>query len=157
MSKSITGNGLTIKQNAFVEAYAGNIEEAADIAGLSYQYCRRMMMDATKGNIEFSALAVQTAIKNRRLKRDNSVIMSREARQRLWTQLAEDDYEDNASRLRASELLGKSEGDFIDLKADVTPQSLADIAAITQSRRRKAIESKELAEIAEKNEDETNE
>ncbi len=150
MSKSITGNGLTLKQNAFVEAYAGNIEEAADIAGLTYQYCRRLMMDATKSNQEFSALSVQQAIQKRHLKRNNTAIMSREQRQQLWTTIADDDYEDLPGRLRASELLGKSEGDFIDIKVDIVPQSLADIAAIS----RKRIVSKDLSLNEGKNEDE---
>ena len=140
MSKSITGSGLTIKQTAFVDAYEGDIESAAEIAGLSYQYCRRLMMDATKSNQEFTALAVQEAIKKRHLKRNNKAILSREQRQKLWSTIADDDYEDLGHRLRASELLGKSEGDFIDIKVDVTPQSLADMAAIT----RKRIVSKEI-------------
>ena len=40
--------------------------------------------------------------------------MDRESRQELWTMIALDKEERTDTRLRASELLGKSEGDFID-------------------------------------------
>ena len=154
MSKSITGNGLTMETDAYVNAYDGNIEQAADIAGLSYEYCRRLMMDITNPHIEPMAIKVQEAIKNRHKQAQNAIIATRQERQALWTEFLNNAELSPTDRMRASELLGKSEGDFIDLKADVTPQSLADIAAITQSRRRKAIESKEIEQIERKNEDE---
>ena len=40
--------------------------------------------------------------------------MDRESRQEFWTMIALDKEERTDTRLRASELLGKSEGDFID-------------------------------------------
>ena len=51
--------------------------------------------------------------------------------QRFWSDTLLDGDVSYSDRLRASELLGKSRGDFLDVKVDLTPQSLADIAAIT--------------------------
>ena len=144
MSKSITSTGLTDKQQAFVDAYDGNVQAAAVIAGLSYEYCRRMMMDSTKQNAEPCALAVQQAIKARKEPERAARVHTRQERQEYWAKIMDDPEASEGGKLRASELLGKSEGDFLDIKVDATPQSLADIAAITQSRKRKRIASKDL-------------
>ena len=58
-------------------------------------------------------------------------IMDKRARQQLCSDLANDKDRPTSDRLRALELLGKSCGDYLDVKVDLTPQSLADIAAIT--------------------------
>ena len=144
MSKSITSTGLTIKQQAFVDAYQGNIKDAAVIAGLSEGYCARLMMDVMKRNAEPSALAVQAAIRARQAPERAVRVKTRQQRQEYWSNMIDDPEASEAGKLRASELLGKSEGDFLDVKVDATPQSLADIAAITQSRKRKRIASKDL-------------
>ena len=114
MSKSITNNGLTEKQQAFVDAYAGDVEQASVIAGLSYQYCRSLLMDPTSPNIEPGALLVQAAIRARQDTERRATIANRCERQELWTKFARDEELSPTERMRASELLGKSEGDFID-------------------------------------------
>ena len=58
-------------------------------------------------------------------------ILSKHQRQEFWSNSMQDGEVDFSNRLRSSELLGKSCGDFLDVKVDLTPQSLADIAAIT--------------------------
>ena len=58
-------------------------------------------------------------------------IRSKRETQRFWSDTLLDGDVSYSDRLRASELLGKSRGDFLDVKVDLTPQSLADIAAIT--------------------------
>ena len=57
---------------------------------------------------------IKTAIEKREKLSNKRIIMDRESRQELWTMIALDINERTDTRLRASELLGKSEGDFID-------------------------------------------
>ena len=56
---------------------------------------------------------IKTAIEKREKLSNKRIIMDRESRQELWTMIALDKEERTDTRLRASELLGKSEGDFI--------------------------------------------
>ena len=94
---------LTIKQQKFVDCYDGDTKKAAKVAELSYDYARRLV---TKSHI-------LEAIRNRQ---DTEVrpkeIANRQKRQEFWTQIMDDKKEDTRDRLKASELLGKSEADF---------------------------------------------
>jgi len=96
---------FTIKQQKFIDCYAGDIKEAADKAEISYGYARNLM---TKSDI-------LKAIKNRQ---DTEVrpkdIADRQERQEFWSKMMRDTDEDAKDRLKASELLGKSEADFTD-------------------------------------------
>jgi phage terminase small subunit len=133
----------TAKRQRFIDCYAGNIKEAADKAEISYGYARNLM---TKSDI-------LEAIRNRQ---ETEVrpkdIADRQERQAFWTKTMNDDEQSMSDRLRASELLGKSEADFTDkLRHEVAPQSLADIAAIMASQRhrvkRREIASEPLLQI----------
>jgi phage terminase small subunit len=101
--KTIAVKELTAKQQKFIDCYGGNTKEAAEKAGLSYDYARRLV---TKSHI-------LEAIRNRQ---DTEVrpkdIANRQRRQEFWTQIMDDKKEDTRDRLKASELLGKSEADF---------------------------------------------
>lgn len=94
---------FTTKQQRFIDCYAGGIKEAAEKAGLSYDYARKLV---TKTHI-------LQAIKDRQ---DNELrpqaIADRQRRQEFWTQVMEDEKQETRDRLKASELLGKSEADF---------------------------------------------
>ena len=94
---------FTTKQQRLIDCYAGNIKEAAEKAGLSYDYARRLV---TKSHI-------LEAIRNRQ---DTEVrpknIADRQERQAFWTRIMRDGGEDTRDRLKASDLLGKSEADF---------------------------------------------
>ena len=94
---------LTIKQQKFVDCYDGDTKKAAKVAELSYDYARRLV---TKSHI-------LEAIRNRI---DNeirpSMIATRQQRQKFWTDVMNDKGELLKDRLKASELLGKSEMDF---------------------------------------------
>ena len=94
---------LTGKQQIFVDCYDGDAKKAAKKAKLSYDYARRLV---TKGHI-------LKAIRNRI---DNeirpSMIASRQERQKFWSDIMKDKNQSMRDRLRASELLGKSEMDF---------------------------------------------
>lgn len=97
---------LTLKQKKFVEAYDGSIKEASENSGLSYDYCRQLI---TKPHI-------LTAIRERESTRLNPFIATRQERQNFWTKIMQDEEAEMKDRLKASELLGKSEADFIDRK-----------------------------------------
>lgn len=94
---------FTTKQQRLINCYAGNIKEAAKKAGLSYDYARRLV---TKSHI-------LEAIRNRQ---ETEVrpkdIADRQKRQEFWTTVMYNKGEDMKDRLKASELLGKSEADF---------------------------------------------
>lgn len=101
---------LTVKQKRFVELYDGNATEAAVKAGYSQKYANRIaaqLMDNEK---------IVERIQEREAERDATEIMTREQRKIFWTAIARDESQSIRDRLRASELLGKSEGDFIDRK-----------------------------------------
>jgi phage terminase small subunit len=99
---------VTPKQKRFVAAYEGNATEAALKAGYSkktaYAQGQRMLK-----NVE-----VKAAIKAREDKRVGKIIAPREERQTFWSSIMRNKKAKMFDRLRASELLGKSEGDFLD-------------------------------------------
>ena len=106
---------FTVKQRAFVEAYCGNATEAALQAGYSEKTARITAAKLlSKGNI-------QEALKEREDKRLASLIATREERQRFWTTLMRDEDRKEADRLKASELLAKSEGDFLERREITGP------------------------------------
>jgi phage terminase small subunit len=96
------------RQERFVAAYVGNATEAAIKAGYSprsaYNQGRRMM-----NNDE-----VKAAIEAREKQRTSKIIASREERQSFWTTTMRNKKAKMADRLKASEYLGRSEGDFLD-------------------------------------------
>lgn len=85
---------------------AGNATAAAISAGYSkktaYSQGQRLLK-----NVE-----IRTAIEKRQ--RADPDVATREERQRFWTQVMNDKDADIKDRLRASEILGKASGDFID-------------------------------------------
>lgn len=101
--KQQAGRAFTVKQQRFIDVYVGDCKEAAKKAGLSYDYARRLV---TKSHIF-------QAIKNRQ---DTEVrpkeIANRQRRQEFWTSVMDDEGEETRDRLKASELLGRSEADF---------------------------------------------
>lgn len=114
----------------FIEAYEGNTIEAMQIAG--YEGTPQQLEN--RGSELLQLPAIQDAIKERSKYIASTIrtIAAREERQAVWTSIMrnEDPHykpqynkegqiipEDNipiATRLKAAELLGKSEGDFID-------------------------------------------
>ena len=107
---------LTTKQKAFVAAYRGNAAEAARIAGYSPKWADRQAHTLMEKNGEIAA-----AIREREEKRVNSLILSREERQIFWSNVVRDPDEDMKNRLKASELLGRSEGDYLERFSNETP------------------------------------
>jgi len=99
---------MTAKQRAFVDAYAGNATEAAIKAG----YSKRSAYSIGQENLKKPEIA--QAIRERESRRIKPSIATREKRQQFWTRIMDDDSVEWKDRLKASELLGKSEGDFTD-------------------------------------------
>jgi len=115
---------ITGKQAKFISEYTKdfNATQAAIRAGYSpktaYSIGQRLLK-----NVE-----VQAAMKEHRKK----FIADRETRQKFWTDTMQDKDEDMKNRLRASELLAKSECDFIE-RAEIKneTQSQYDLSKLT--------------------------
>ena len=100
--------GMTVKQRAFVENYTGNATQAALAAGYSRRTARVI------GAENLTKPDIQKAIQEREAARLEPAILTREARLKFWSRVVGDENEDMKHRLRASELLGKAEGDFLE-------------------------------------------
>ena len=121
---------MTPKQQRFVSEYLSclNATEAAKLAGYSsrtsYSIGQRLLK-----NVEVQAV-IQQAMNERR----NQLIADREQRQTFWTATMLDADIDMKHRLKASELLGKSEGDFttqVQVQAEVS--SGYDLAKLSEN------------------------
>jgi phage terminase small subunit len=106
---------LSERERRFVEAYMGEAAGNATVAAVSAGYSKK-----TAGSIASRLLKkvnIRQAIDDR-AKTDPSTA-TREERQRFWTDvmLGKGPYNDTAmrDRLKASELLGKSQADFVEL------------------------------------------
>ena len=125
---------LTAKQKAFVEYYAepesesyNNAYQSAIRAGYAHKTANNSIQHVL-GNV-----GVQQAIEAYKAKKRSLHIASRQERQDFWTRVAngEIDGTSMSDRLRASELLGKSQADFVDRVEQITvdqsrPQSKAE-------------------------------
>ena len=102
----MTAQKLTVKQQRFVDAFDGDIKATAEKVKISYGYARQLM--------------TRTDIKEELRKRNNKgssktgrIIATREQRQQFWTKAMNGKIK-GLDRLKASELLGRSEADFTD-------------------------------------------
>ena len=121
---------LTERERNFAALYNGNGAESARRAGVrgSISVCSQAAtrMLAEPGVIEI--------IEARQAIRSRPTIADRNERQEFWTTIMRDNDRDDATRLRAAELLGRSEGDFLDRVQVGADQSLA--AIILEAKRR---------------------
>ena len=101
---------MTSKQARFVIEYLSclNATEAARRAG----YSKRTAYSI--GQEKLKKTEIQSAIQQAMTERNARLIADREQRQAFWTATMFDEDTDMKHRLKASELLGKSEGDFIE-------------------------------------------
>ena len=101
-------DGLTERQRRFCEAYSSNGGNALDAA-------RQAGYKAAKqqGAENMEKPVIRVALEKLRLATTNAAIMTRQERQAFWTLVARSKDQDMKDRLKASELLGKSQGDFI--------------------------------------------
>ena len=122
---------LNHKLQTFVDVYDGDANKAADIAGISQQYGRALMMSLASPFSKPKAKEVQLAIRQRdepaettRTTVIHREIDSRLDRQEFWTSVRKDKKQKMSDRLQASLLMGKSQADFIDVQANVDQMRL---------------------------------
>lgn len=114
---------------AFVEAYDGNATKAAIAAGVPQRSA------AQQGAKWMRMAKIKEAIRNRADSRQQTEqrILTREDRQRFWSQMVTKAGVKDADRLKASELLGRSEADFTDTsRIEVAEGVMAAIARAWQ-------------------------
>jgi phage terminase small subunit len=114
---------LNPREQKFVHVYEGNGVEAARTAGyaggnvsLAAQACRMMRKPEIRRAV---ALRIESAVER--------FILTREERQELWSAIAIDTTIDASDRLKALELLGKSQADFtekLEVKGELTLEQL---------------------------------
>lgn len=99
---------LTPRQQAFVEHYAacGNATEAARLAGYR--------KPNPQGAENLAKPSIQAALAALIEKVSSSRIADAKERQEFWTAMMRDKYRQAKDRLKASELLAKKQGDFIE-------------------------------------------
>lgn len=117
---------LTLKQRRFVEAYNGNGVEAAKKAG--YRGTDNTLAQVARENLRKPHIL--ELIESREKEDSEKRIADKLERQVFWTTTMLDEKQDMNTRLRASELLGKSQCDFVN-KHELTPGG--DLAAILKA------------------------
>lgn len=99
------------RRRRFVEAFmanGGNATKAAEAAGYSR---------ASAGNQAHRLMKndeIRLAIKERQ--ENDPAVATRAERQAFWTRLMKDPNKEDSTRLKASELLGKSQADFVEVR-----------------------------------------
>lgn len=114
---------LTVKQQAFIDYYDGNATEAASLAG--YKGNRSTLRQVGAENL--AKPYIWEAIQ-KRIKKPDKKIMDREELQEFWTGILGDEDNETRDRLKASELLGKSQAAFTDNHNHKFPQSVTTMA-----------------------------
>lgn len=101
---------LTARARKFAEVFAGNGTEAARAAGYSgNDYSLATTAGRLLRNVE-----VRKLIAEREKREVRPLVANRQARQAFWTKAMQDEDGNMFCRLKASELLGRSEADFTD-------------------------------------------
>ena len=120
---------LNAKRQAFVDAWEGNATAAALAAGYSPKTAY------SQGQRLLKVVEVQEAIKAREAQRLAPTIATRQERQEFWTSVLRNEEEAMKNRLKAAELLGKSEGDFLErVEMDMTLSTAAILEKIRGRR-----------------------
>jgi phage terminase small subunit len=101
---------LTHKQLKFIALYDGNGTKSARDAG--YTGSDNTLAQTARDLLRNPKVAAE--IKKRHEDEVNKIVASRLDRQIFWTELMNANHIEPRDRLRASELLGKSESDFIE-------------------------------------------
>lgn len=123
---------LSERERRFVENYmsTANATRAARAAGYSPKTARG------QGSRLLTKVNIRRAI-DERTRRD-PVVATRERRQRFWTSIMDDPTASMRDRLRASELLARASGDFLD-RLDVTtggqPLRIEVVTGVPERRR----------------------
>lgn len=110
---------LNVREQKFVHAYDGTGTKAAAAAG--YKGDKHAL--AVQASRLLRKLIIRLAIAKRTEGEMERFILSREERQEMWSRLALDEGLEASDRLKALELLGKSQADFtekLEVKGELT-------------------------------------
>ena len=121
---------LTARQRKFIALYDGNGTDTARKAGYKGS-------DDVLGKTAFDLLRnpkIVAAIQKREQIELQPKIANRQQRQEFWTRIMNNNKAELHSRLKASELLGKSEADFTDKMEVSGHESLADRIAAARKK-----------------------
>ncbi len=113
---------LNKRQRAFVAAYDGNASEACRIAGYSVSQATKLIrnpliikaLEKKASDQQHAVKASMTKVMAENARIVAGAIAAREDRQAFWTRVMLEEGENMMFRLKASELLGKAQGDFIE-------------------------------------------
>lgn len=120
---------LTPKQLKFIALYKGNGFEAAKLAGYNGD-------DHTLRSIAYENLTkpdIRAAIKRRFKEELEPLIATRMDRQKFWSKVMKSSQTAMRDRLKAAELLGKSEADFTDVVKNTGEQKVT-VVTVTQEQ-----------------------
>ena len=101
---------MTERQQIFIQEYLTDLN--ATQAAIRSGYSPKTAYSIGQENL--NKPEIKQAIEERLKERKSALIASREQRQQLWTKIMYDTEQSTKDRLKASELLAKSFGDFID-------------------------------------------
>lgn len=137
---------LSNEQKKFVDFYAGNIKEAAEKAGVSYDRAKKFMQQwtiqaALKERDEWEEALQAKEPKKRR-------VYTRLELQEFWTSVIMDQTEDMDIRLRAADALARSKAMFVN-RVDVTSKgkSLAELIVESVQEARKNDPEQQYVEV----------
>ena len=130
---------LNYRQNFFAEYYAegetqGNAYKSAIKAGYSHKFALQAAPRLLE-NVRVKAQIDEINAKNRA-----ESVATRKLRQEFWTRIMNDPATKMSDRLRASELLGKSEADFTENYTDNTDEPPEALTAEEVRELREAME-----------------
>ena len=119
---------MTDKQELFIKEYL--IDMNATAAAKRAGYSEKTAYSIGQENLNKPEIkqAIQEELENRK----SALIATREQRQKLWTEIMYDTEQSTRDRLRASELLGKSCGDFIE-RIETKGEAVLDLRAQVRS------------------------
>ena len=112
---------LNYKQKSFVDAYDGNGKETAIAVGYSPKTAEQTASRLLR------MVKVRKALEERSARENKDTIATRVQRQELWTKMMNDPEIRSSDRLKASELLGRSEADFTDRKEIEVDQRFSEV------------------------------
>ena len=133
-------SGLNARQRKFVALYEGNATKAAIQAGYSEKTAYSI------GQRLLKHVVIEKTLRERAEKEIASLVANRQERQRFWTGVFKDKKTDMHNRLKASELLGRSEMDFTE---KIVIPGLEGLAGKIKAGRERAIKAEKDAGLKE--------
>ena len=109
---------LTLFQQRYVDAFAGNHLAACRKAGYKNPEA------SAKKNSQMDYLQAAIQAREAANPQNQKAIASKQDRQKFWTDFMNDEQQAPSTRLKASELLGRSEADFLDRVQQTGSQSV---------------------------------